>query len=351
MTKVPYTITQKGASLYINGRMHTVAATSANFSDVVAELRKPVHDLSVLEQFADISTFIAKKTFGAVQIADNEVRWKGTKVHNVIADRLLAMLDAGDDLEPLALFLGRLMLNPVESAREELFLWLESGNAPITPTGTFLAFKKVRDDYLDFYTGSVSNKVGEVVWMNREAVDPDRERTCSQGLHFCSYDYLPHYHGNQGRVMVVQIDPADVVAVPHDYSNQKGRTWRYLVVGEIPQDEAKQFFSGSRVVIPYVSPVVTVTAPEDLDDAEGQNDEGDISGDEDIVANEQEDEAPKTDRRGKPKLMFYSSDGKRSFLASEILNLREEHGQRGTARLIGVPRTTIQEWLKAIAAQ
>jgi hypothetical protein len=39
--------------------------------------------------------------------------------------------------------------------------------------------------------------------------------------------------------MVVKINPADVVSIPNDYSNTKGRTWRYEVVGEIPFEKVE----------------------------------------------------------------------------------------------------------------
>jgi len=54
-------------------------------------------------------------------------------------------------------------------------------------------------------------------------------------FHFCSYDYLKHFGGS--RIMVLEINPADVVAIPADYNNSKGRTCRYKVVDEIEVNE------------------------------------------------------------------------------------------------------------------
>lgn len=36
--------------------------------------------------------------------------------------------------------------------------------------------------------------------------------------------------------MILKINPADVVAIPSDYNNTKGRTWKYEVVGEYLED-------------------------------------------------------------------------------------------------------------------
>jgi hypothetical protein len=40
--------------------------------------------------------------------------------------------------------------------------------------------------------------------------------------------------------MIVKINPADVVSIPSDYDNTKGRTWRYEVVGEIAFEQTQQ---------------------------------------------------------------------------------------------------------------
>lgn len=362
--KVAYTITPRGASLYLNGRMRNVASGAEKFNEVVALLRQPTHDLDLLERLVDWGSFVARATFGAVQISDDQVRWNGTVIGGVIVERLLAMLKAGEDLEPLALFLNRLMQNPLESAREELYLWLEEGDAPITPTGTFLAFKKVGVNYKDLYSGKFDNSVGQVVSMPREEVDPDRHRTCSQGLHFCSYGYLSHYHGNSGRVMIVEIDPADVVAVPSDYSNQKGRTWKYVVIGEVPEAEAAKFFSGVRVVQPYVYEGNDEGSDEDFygDDEDEELFDPDVhtfEGEGGFVPPEPEvapeaspevvEEPVPEQPAGKASLMF--QHGTKSYLAAEVVSLVNEHGQRGTSRMTGVPRTTLQDWVRAIRAQ
>jgi hypothetical protein len=73
--------------------------------------------------------------------------------------------------------------------------------------------------------------------MPRNKVDEDKDRTCSYGLHFCSISYLPHFSDScGGHTMIVKINPKDVVAIPADYNNTKGRTCRYEVIGEYTED-------------------------------------------------------------------------------------------------------------------
>jgi hypothetical protein len=80
----------------------------------------------------------------------------------------------------------------------------------------------------------MDNSIGRVVEMERNMVDDNRDNTCSAGLHFCSHSYLQSFSGD--RTVIVKIDPADVVSIPSDYNNAKGRTCRYEVIGEVERD-------------------------------------------------------------------------------------------------------------------
>jgi len=48
--------------------------------------------------------------------------------------------------------------------------------------------------------------------------------------------------GSQGKVVIVEINPAHVVSIPSDYNNAKGRAEGYMIVGEIPQEECEHAF-------------------------------------------------------------------------------------------------------------
>ena len=94
--------------------------------------------------------------------------------------------------------------------------------------------------------------------MERNEVDDNRDRTCSTGLHFCSQDYLDHFGGQ--RIMIVKINPADVVSIPSDYNDSKGRATGYEVVGEL----------GVRAEDAFTSPVAE-GANENINVAETDN--------------------------------------------------------------------------------
>lgn len=345
-----YTITPKGVSLVLDGRMRTVPKNSMNYEKLIAAIKSKAA-LDVIRNMVDIPSFIAKVTAGRVQVGMGEVRFDGEPVKNVIAERLLSLLTQGLDVEPLARFLDRLMSNPTETAREELYLFLESGDLPITDDGCFLAFKKVRSNYHDIHSGTMDNSVGKVVSMDRASVDPDRHRTCSAGLHFCSYSYLGHFGGSGGnRVVIVKIDPADVVAIPSDYNNAKGRTWRYEVVGEVPEAEAAQFFDGRPLVNDYTSTQVGVDEDGDpLPDDEGGADASEDDSFGALDEHEGEDDGNEGESAVEtPELTFKHGD--ETFSWSAVLSGVDNQGQRGYSRLTGVPRSTIQSWMKSIEA-
>jgi len=68
--------------------------------------------------------------------------------------------------------------------------------------------------------------------MERNSVDDNPNNTCSTGLHFCSLEYLKGFWGTSGHTMIIKINPMDVVSIPVDYDNSKGRCCRYVVVDE-----------------------------------------------------------------------------------------------------------------------
>ena len=128
-------------------------------------------------------------------------------------------------------FLSKVKNNPKKYIEDELFKFLESGNFPIADDGDFYAFKKIESDYKDNHSHSMDNRPGKIVTMSRKDVCEDRHVTCSTGLHFASLEYAKDYSGT--RLMIVKVNPKDVVSIPNDYNNQKGRCCRYKVICEI----------------------------------------------------------------------------------------------------------------------
>jgi transcriptional regulator with XRE-family HTH domain len=155
-------------------------------------------------------------------------------------------------------FMDRLYANPSQDAIDELYDWLNGCKLPITDDGRFVAYRRVRSDYKDCYTGTIDNSPGQIVFMKRSDVCDDRHNTCARGLHFCSGAYLPNYPGD--RIMQVVVDPADVVSIPSDYEYTKGRTWQYEVVKEIPREQINSLLDRGLDIDDYRVAVYSVAA-------------------------------------------------------------------------------------------
>jgi hypothetical protein len=199
--------------------------------DLLAEAEPDYPDWADLVPFFDVTSGLAQKTAGRVQIRDGEVFYDGAPLHNAVVSHLLRLHEAGSNLNAWILFLEQLMQNPSFRAREQLYGFMEASSIAIDQKGRLLLYKKVKSNYYDCYTGrTYLNTVGSRIEMPRTEVDDDPTRTCSAGLHVAAHSYLQHYTGD--RVVICAVSPADVVAIPTDYNNAKMRVWAYEVVGE-----------------------------------------------------------------------------------------------------------------------
>lgn len=128
--------------------------------------------------------------------------------------------------------------NPNDVSASDLFEFITVNKLPLSEDGDVLAYKIVRPDFMDIHSNTKDHTPGNVV--TEDNVDYNRDVTCSNGLHFCSKDYLPAYGGGFGsgnkenKLVLLKIDPADVAAFPRDYNNAKGRCRKYTVVSELP---------------------------------------------------------------------------------------------------------------------
>lgn len=240
-----YFISSKSLTFYDRRRKAwTVTSDHVNFTVIRDHLINDTGSEQELTELANVETHVLRQIAdaergsylpaGKVSIRDGEIYYDNIVVDSALTRRMLQAFGEGHDLRPWILFMENLYLNPNHSTRVELYEWMAACDMPLTSDGHFLAYKRVTNDYLDFHSRTMSNKIGETVEMeDRAHVDPNRSNHCSRGLHFCSPGYLPHFNGGAGRILVLKINPADVVAIPNDYDFTKGRTWKYLVIGEL----------------------------------------------------------------------------------------------------------------------
>lgn len=168
----------------------------------------------------------------------------GDPVAETVLSTALRLAFRGVDLAPLEAFLARLERNPSEASRSQLFGWLKAGGFTLTTDGLIVGYKSVREDgysahsgfepvtvtYQDgtseTVTGHVPYPVGATVSMPRELVATSREHACSTGLHVGTFSYASNF---SERMLVVLVDPEDVVSVPQDCNAEKMRVCALFV--------------------------------------------------------------------------------------------------------------------------
>ncbi len=299
-----YLLTQDGVTLVIAGKPYSISAHSTGFAEVrdaVLEGRDPIEVLGIIQhkairiQEAVRETLKRQQLTGTLTYEEGVIFYNGAPLYNYAVETLIKFLNMGHDIQALANFIDKQQRNPDPMVHEELYRFLEHGKIPLTPDGDFLVYKAVRGDYLDIHSGTFDNRVGKKPRLpGREAVDPNRHNTCSNGLHVCSYGYLPHFANANGHVMVCKVNPVDVVAIPADYNNTKMRVVGYEVVGEVTgyYQRGEDVLAQERLRDPERWVVHYSSYPDDdvrevfdsfftLDEAKAQADE--IAGNSDVV--------------------------------------------------------------------
>lgn len=161
---------------------------------------------------------------GFVAVVDH-LYYKGQKLPEVFAEVYHHCLANKAKTAVVSNFFDRVAANPSSKVSVDAFArFLQKRKMPITAHGTFLAYKKVNGDFKDIYTGKFDNSAGVINRIGRDQVNDDQRAECSYGLHVCSYEYVSSYGvGADNFIMVVEVDPADVIAVPPDYNHTKMR--------------------------------------------------------------------------------------------------------------------------------
>ncbi len=227
---IPYILTEKSLTAVINGKAHSMNSDHPAWEQAKDALGN--EEWERLEKLFDVQQAVEDylDEDAEIEIRDGQVLYQGESVHNLVVEKIMSFMRNGLPYKPLVKFLGKLMDNPSRRSVDELYRFLEHKNMPLTPEGNFLAYKGVNEDFTDKYSGKFDNSVGNVLEMRRNGVCDDANMGCSSGFHAGSYEYAKGYASGGGNLLVVEINPADVVSVPHDCNCQKLRTSKYKVV-------------------------------------------------------------------------------------------------------------------------
>jgi hypothetical protein len=239
---VPFMFVDGNLTLVLNNQSYQVLPDHINYKLILEKL--PSATAEELLEVVDVQKAVATFSDGLVEIKNGQVLYEGEPVHGSISKRILEFMSKGLPFQPLVNFLNNIMENPSMQSQKELYDFLEHEHLPITEDGHFLAYKAVRSDYKDKYRGVFDNRVGQICTMQRAKVDDNRARGCSDGLHAGALNYVAGYGSLESgdKIVIVKINPKDVVSVPSDCNCEKLRTCRYEVVGEYEGELLKPLY-------------------------------------------------------------------------------------------------------------
>ena len=246
MNKVPYTLSENSLTIFWEGKPYTLRKDHVNFQLAKKAILDARYD--DLGDLLDIAKAVENFVEGDIEVKDEIVYYKGSRLHGVVVEKLLEMLRAGmKDSAPLTNFISRLQANPSANSVNELYSFMGYKSLPNTPEGKVLGYKGVQKDFWSV-TGNadtiviqgktnerhqILNEVGATIEVARRCVDDNKDNHCSFGLHVGSYDYANNWASEDGRLLLVEFDPADAVSVPTDCDFQKLRVSKYKVISDI----------------------------------------------------------------------------------------------------------------------
>lgn len=259
----------KGKSLslfYADGDSETISETHVSFKKVVNLLINENPSDDEIRELTRVRETLKRKLTALserVSVDGTTVYFDGDPINGTLADVIKRMFEEGKtlDFKPLVNFLEKASTNPSLKSIEDLYRWVSKGDLVIDPDGDIVAYKAVRVDENgvstsihqgpafvngEEFNGHVPNNPGTVISMARSLVVDDPHVGCSVGLHAGTYDYArtfqkwnSRYHT---RLILVKINPRDVVSVPHDEEDRKMRVARYTVLSEIEERLADPIF-------------------------------------------------------------------------------------------------------------
>ncbi len=236
-----YIINTAGIVFFYNGKPIKVEKSSGMYPRLIKafDLPEEEQENAIMEVLEQVNGNFEKDGF---EIRNDEVFYQGERLPTVLADKVRSIAQEGLPVKLFAKFWENLQQNPSASSVRELYDFLAYKELPITEDGCFLAYKGLTSDGWSISgnkktkvlqgkvdgAGRIYNGVGETIEVRRYDVDDNRSNHCSFGLHVGSLEYAEDFA--QGQVVIVKVNPKDVVSVPDDCSCQKCRVSQYKVV-------------------------------------------------------------------------------------------------------------------------
>lgn len=221
-----------------DGQPLTIDKTHKNFTKIEVALK--AGDWQAALDFIDQKAALTRYSNGRVVIEGGGVNFDGKPVNSKLTKRLLACLteENVEALDALSAFMVKCDENPDFQVVTRIYDFLAHNDLRLDKEGYILAYKIVRNNYLDKHSGTMDNSPGKVVQMKRNLVNSKDSQTCSTGLHVAAKGYLASFGSVAGgdKVLLCRVNPRDFVSIPTDYNDQKARCCEYLVLKDITEN-------------------------------------------------------------------------------------------------------------------
>lgn len=229
---VQYIISGDGnINVFVNGCIFTINRNTISYKAIYDALKDRDTTEDTINKLLNPTDGVKYITNGRVEVdlTTNQVKYDGVVFPDKsLCERILRLCASGYSCEYMLNFLNRLCANPNFRSVMELFGFIQRKGFPITESGHILAYKGITSDYKDCYTRRFDNSVGTVNKMNRKDGDDNHRLACSNGFHIGTFEYA---RGFGHRVVLVEVDPANVISVP-SYETDKMRCCEYRVVAD-----------------------------------------------------------------------------------------------------------------------
>ena len=233
-------------TVVVSNEVHTFDSSHQNYAFLIEAVK--TKDASTFLSLINIGKNVQTWSKDGFVLRDGSLFYGDEEIAPEITAIILDMINEGFDEVPMLNFMKRLFANPSSRAVKELYSWLAHKSLAICEDGCFLAYKSVciydgpdfvdclgrevkAGDYVDKYTRTIRNNIGDINDMPRRKVNDDFQVGCSDGFHVGSLRYVTEVYSSNKQI-ICKVDPADVVSVPLDCDCQKIRCCKYEIVSE-----------------------------------------------------------------------------------------------------------------------
>ena len=253
---IPYVLQDNYISVVLDGKPYQATKGQPTFQLLHQALKRG--QWSKIPKLVSLASQLAERTHGKVKVTAEGVLYKGQKVDNSLSTKILELIEHSKPVSSWLRFMDNLYQQGDVNTVNRVYDWINSGQYAITSDGCIVGYKVVRPDYTDKHTGTVDNYIGARPLMARSEVDPRDFVECSHGFHVCTRGYIRGFYSEGDHIMLVKVNPADVVASPVNFGQRKFRCWTYEVFAEVNPLEIDNLISDTADCSAMLEPVVEV---------------------------------------------------------------------------------------------